>query len=81
MTRSRSTSLKRKLQPMPGFVRTALAKRKLLAAYRARPPYQRNDYLLWINTAKREETKRTRMNQMLNELASGDRYMRMAWRG
>ena len=46
-------------------------------AYRARPPYQRNDYIGWINQAKREETKQKRLAQMLDELARGDSYMNM----
>ena len=50
-------------------------------AYRARPPYQRNDYLGWIDRAKRPETKERRLGQMLAELEQGDLYMKMAWRG
>ena len=52
----------------------------LMAAYQSRPPYQRNDYLSWINRAKLEQTKQKRMNQMLAEFATGDRYMNMVWR-
>ena len=51
-----------------------------MAAYRARPPYQRNDYLGWIDRAKRPETKARRLQQMLDELEQGDVYMKMAWR-
>jgi uncharacterized protein YdeI (YjbR/CyaY-like superfamily) len=58
-------------------VRAALTRRGLLAAYRARPPYQRNDYLGWITRAKRPETRARRLAQMLDELAAGDRYMKM----
>ena len=67
-------------QPMPAFVRQALIDRKLLAAYRRRPPYQRNDYLGWINRARLESTKQRRLAQMLAELQAGNRYMKMAWR-
>ncbi len=67
--------------PMPDFVRDALEAHDLLDAYLARPPYQRNDYLGWIARAKREETRRRRLNQMLEELRLGDVYMKMAWRG
>jgi uncharacterized protein YdeI (YjbR/CyaY-like superfamily) len=76
----RELRLTRALQPMPAFVRRALTQRGLAAAYRARPPYQQNDYLAWINRAAREETKQERLAQMLDELAGGTRYMRMAWR-
>jgi uncharacterized protein YdeI (YjbR/CyaY-like superfamily) len=53
----------------------------LMAAYEARPDYQRNDYLGWIAQARREETRRKRLDQMLDELERGDVYMKMAWRG
>ena len=49
-------------------------------AYRARPDYQQNDYLGWINRAKRPETKERRLQQMLLELERGDVYMKMDWR-
>ena len=73
--------MKRPRQPMPEFVRQALADHDLTSRYEDRPPYQRNDYLGWINRAKRMETKLRRLEQMLAELESGDRYMNMAWRG
>ena len=74
-------SLKRPQIPIPDFVANALEAEGLTAAYAARPPYQRNDYLGWIARAKRNETKAKRLRQMLDELAAGDRYMRMDWRG
>lgn len=70
-------NLKRDLQPMPEFVKCALLETGLMDAYDARPAYQRNDYLLWINSAKRQETKEKRLRQMLNELEAGGVYMRM----
>jgi len=73
--------LVRDLQPMPDFVVTALRERGLIEPYQARPAYQRNDYLMWINTAKRPETKQKRLAQMLDELAGGGVYMRMKWNG
>ena len=72
--------LTRPPQPMPDFVRSALIERGLMEAYGARPPYQRNDYLGWINRAKREQTRAQRLGQMLDELERGDVYMNMAWR-
>ncbi|AEG31620.1 hypothetical protein Thicy_0848 [Thiomicrospira cyclica ALM1] len=53
--------LKREKQPMSDFVRDALMESGLMDAYEARPPYQRNDYLLWINEAKRQSTKEKRL--------------------
>ena len=71
----------RKCEDMPDFVREALEERGVRDQYDARPPYQRNDYLLWINKVKREETKRKHLEQMLDELEAGDVYMGMAWNG
>ena len=68
-------------EPMPDLVAKALDDAGLRAAYDARPPHQRNDYLLWINTAKRDDTKHKRLAQMLDELRRGDVYMKMAWGG
>ena len=78
---SRSTGLKRPRQSMPAFVKKALAGKGLAKSYAARPAYQRNDYLGWINGAKRDETKKKRLAQMLSELKSGGVYMNMVWRG
>lgn len=71
----------RKREAMAEFVRLALEENCLLTAYEARPPYQRNDYLLWINKAKLEATKQKRLEQMLDELRHGDVYMNMDWSG
>ncbi len=43
------------------------------------PPYQQNDYLIWIGQAKREETRIKRINQMLEELRAGNVNMKMQW--
>ena len=76
----RPSRLTRPLNPMPPEVERALDEAGLMDAYRARPPYQRNDYLGWIDRAKRPETKTRRLQQMLDELEQGDVYMKMAWR-
>ncbi|WP_255468012.1 YdeI/OmpD-associated family protein [Reyranella sp. CPCC 100927] len=72
--------LTRPRQPMPAAVRAALEQAGLVDTYRNRPPYQRNDYLMWINKAKLDATRRKRLTQMLDELKAGDVYMGMAWR-
>ena len=64
---------------MPDFIRGALNERGLMEAYRSRPSYQQNDYIGWIQAAKRDETKQKRLNQMLDELKGGKRYMNMEW--
>ncbi|RYE73868.1 MAG: hypothetical protein EOP19_28715, partial [Hyphomicrobiales bacterium] len=46
-----------------------------------RPAYQQNDYVWWITSPKREETRLKRLGQMLDELAAGGVYMRMTWNG
>lgn len=70
----------RERYPMPDFIREALAAKKLTAAYDARPPYQRNDYIGWITRAKLDATQQKRLAQMLDELEKGDAYMKMAYR-
>lgn len=80
MTSPDTSRLKRELQPMPPFVEEALLAQGLMEAYMARPAYQRNDYLGWINRAKLEVTKQKRLAQMLEELKGGELYMRMGWR-
>ena len=62
---------------MPDYIREALSARGLIDAYRARPPYQQNDYIGWITRAKLETTKNKRLSQMLDELKRGGVYMKM----
>lgn len=71
--------LTRPRYPMPDYVLKALVERGLMDAYRARPDYQQNDYIGWIDRAKREETKQKRLAQMLDELEGGKLYMNMVW--
>lgn len=71
------SSLKRQRNPMPEFVKMALEERGLMDAFKERPAYQQNDYIGWINRAKRQETKLKRLQQMLDELQQGGVYMNM----
>jgi uncharacterized protein YdeI (YjbR/CyaY-like superfamily) len=73
------SSLSRAIQPMPPDVGERLDAAGARDAYDARPAYQRNDYLAWIARAARDETRERRIAQMLDELAAGDVYMKMAW--
>ncbi len=66
--------------PMPDFIREALIVRGVMDLYRARPPYQQNDYIGWVTRAKTEATRQKRLNQMLDELERGGVYMKMRWR-
>ena len=67
----------RPANPMPDDVEEELLDCGLMAAYEARPFYQRNDYLGWIGRAKRSETRQRRIAQMLDELERGGVYMKM----
>ena len=62
---------------MADDIRRALADSGLTADYNRRPAYQRNDYLGWIERAKRADTREKRMRQMLRELKTGGVYMNM----
>lgn len=69
--------LKRPIYPMPQDIHEALTRRGLMGLYHARPAYQQNDYIGWITRAKRPETRDKRLNQMLDELEGGKKYMNM----
>ena len=72
-----TSRLTRDIQVMPDDVRQALRSGKLMAAYEERPAYQRNDYLAWVDRARRPETRQKRLDQMLEELTKGGVYMGM----
>ena len=74
----KNSRLERSRHAMPRCVKEALEERGLMGAYKERPAYQQNDYVGWINEAKRPETKEKRLQQMLNELEKGGVYMNMA---
>jgi len=71
------SKLKRDCHLMPDFVKIALQKANLISDYLARPAYQQNDYIGWINQAKLETTKQKRLSQMIDELRLGGIYMKM----
>jgi len=75
-----SSHLKREIHPMPDDVAQALNEENVMDAYSKRPPYQQNDYIGWIIRAKTYETREKRIHQMLEELHSKDRYMKMPYR-
>ena len=76
----RAAPAKRERHPMPEDVLNALEQENLFEAYESRPPYQQNDYVGWIIDAKRDKTRNARLAQMLDEIRSGDRYMKMAYK-
>jgi hypothetical protein len=74
-------NLKRQIHPIPDFVTKALIENNLMDKYKAKPAYQQNDYIGWINRAVKYETKIKRLNQMLEELRKGNLYMKMKYNG
>lgn len=74
------STLTRPINPMPASVEDALNENGLMTAYRARPPYQQNDYLGWIARAKLKATQQKRLDQMVAELKNGSLYMNMSWK-
>lgn len=74
-----ATRLTRQVYDLPDYVVKALDENALWERYRARPPYQQNDYIGWITRGKREETRMKRLGQMVDELQKGDSYMGMKY--
>ena len=58
----------RPVHPIPDFVLQALKARGLVAAFKARPAQQQNDYIGWITRARLPEARQKRLDQMLDEL-------------
>jgi len=60
-------------QVIPPEVTRALARHKgALARFRSLPPSHRKMFLYWIASAKREETKRRRTDQLVTFLVNGE---------
>ncbi|MGL0748454.1 DUF1801 domain-containing protein [Secundilactobacillus paracollinoides] len=70
---------RRSTEAMPPEIQQALTQAGLLAQFNVRPHYQQNDYLRWIQQAKRPATQEKRLQQMLTELTDGHLYMKMNW--
>jgi hypothetical protein len=64
---------------VPPDVRSALVKKKLLVAYRARPKYQQSGYLVWIIEAPSPDVRARRLARMLEELKRGSGYRSRRW--
>ena len=64
---------------MPGSVSSALAKKNLMEAFRARPDYQQNGYLKWISDGAGPAAKQRRLDQMLDELQKGGLFKGESW--
>ena len=79
ITPEEERKLSREVYPLPGFIDEALKEEGLDHSYMKRPAYQKNDYIGWIGRAKTEKTLIKRLDQMLEELRAGDKYMKMRY--
>ena len=62
----------RRAIPMPGDLKSALAKnKKAKATYEAFSPSQQREYLEWITEAKLEETRKRRLDQAIEWMSEG----------
>lgn len=75
----RKPAVRRERHPMPDYIEKELEGRGLMEAYKRRPPYQQNDYVGWITSARQEATRQKRLDQMLEELESGHGYMKQPY--
>jgi uncharacterized protein YdeI (YjbR/CyaY-like superfamily) len=58
---------------LPEYIQAALRNHpKALRHFEALPPSQRRRYFAWIESAKRESTKRGRLKEALRLLAKGE---------
>ena len=57
------------LQSLPDELESVLADFGLMAAFRSLPPYRQGDYVVWIESAQRAQTREARVADMLDELA------------
>ena len=71
------SKLERKRNSMPNYINEALENTGLMLEYRNRPAYQQNNYIGWIEEAKKQEAKVKRLSQMLEERELGGIYMKM----
>lgn len=59
---------------LPDDMKAELKKRNLENEYQGRPYYQRKGYIQWISSAKKDDTRRKRIQRMISELNRGE-YM------
>lgn len=68
--------VKRPPMAMPEFFRVALKKnRKAAGFYESLAPTYQREYLVWVTTAKREETREKRLEETLRALAAGLKWI------
>jgi len=79
ITPEEEKKLSREVYPLPDFIDEALQEDGVERLYMSRPAYQKNDYIGWIGRARNEKTLIKRLEQMLEELKDGDKYMKMRY--
>jgi len=79
ITPEEEKKLSREVYPLPDFIDEALQEDGVERLYMSRPAYQKNDYIGWIGRARTEKTLIKRLEQMLEELKDGDKYMKMRY--
>ena len=65
-----------KVYLLPDFIDDFLKENKLDEAYEKRPAYQKNDYIGWIGRSRTEKILIKRLDQMVDELKDGNKYMK-----
>lgn len=73
--------LSRRIHDIPDFITHAMRKAGVEKKYEERPAYQKNDYVGWIIQPKKPETQQKRLEQMIEELKEGKKYMKMNYGG
>ncbi len=71
------SKLKREKHSLSEYIKQALIENNVVSDYEKRPAYQQNDYIAWIERAKKQKTKEKRLMQMIEELKAGGVYMKM----
>lgn len=72
----RATQRQREPWPVPGFFAAALQENQAAAAgFQKLSPSCQREYLVWLGTAKREETRNARLAQTLAALATGRKWI------
>ncbi|MFL6281068.1 MAG: YdeI/OmpD-associated family protein [Vicinamibacterales bacterium] len=70
--RTYDVPVRRPLSTIPSYIKDALRKRAVVwRRFEALAPFERRQYVLWIDSAKRQETKMRRLTEVLQCLAKG----------
>jgi uncharacterized protein YdeI (YjbR/CyaY-like superfamily) len=78
-TDAKRPRVSRPILEIPDDLKKALDDNGLWERYRARPPYQQNNYVGWVIGSKRPGIRNKRLMQFVDELRSGAQYMGSAY--